>query len=151
METLLRSPLPMEGIPPIRRILGAGLFAVGHAVHVPGRVLWCNFDLLRQYGFDVPPSNRMTDRLHGQLVRAFSLRMHGEDEGDAGKAIRVFADRYGGEGIGGHGGSARGAFHPGADLFIKASGAHRCSSTIRSIRITPTAPYTCGTGFMSPR
>ncbi len=84
---------------------------------------WCNFDLARQLGFRVPASNRMTPELHEQLVAALSYQILRRGEVVAHRPwIHLDADRYGGEGLGLHRGSARGAFHPRGDMFLKGIG-----------------------------
>src|SRR5262245_40717131 len=98
------------------------MFATCYAVKRPGTVLWCNFDLLRRLGFAVPRGHRMTAELHDQLIDAFSLRLPAAGEALPAKRIRMYADRYGGKGIAPCRGSARGAFRPGADLFLKGIG-----------------------------
>ncbi len=100
------------------------MFAQCTAIWVPGTVAWCNFDLARSMGFRVPRSNRMSAGLHDQLVSAFSYRLLPKADGFAGqRRLTLFADRYGGERIGDHGGSARGALYPWGDLFLKGIGA----------------------------
>jgi hypothetical protein len=41
-------------------ILGAASFAEFSAVRHPGTVVWCNFDLACEFGFDVPPTQIKT-------------------------------------------------------------------------------------------
>jgi hypothetical protein len=107
----------------ILRILGPGMFAPCTAVSVPGTVAWCNFDLARSMGFRVPRANRMSAALHDELVAAFSYRLLPQADAVAGRRrITLFADRYGGEGIGDHRGSARGAMYPWGELFLKGIG-----------------------------
>jgi hypothetical protein len=104
--------------------LGPTMFAECTATWVPGTVAWCNVDLARELGFRVPRSNRMTAELNDQLVSAFSYRLLPKAAVLEGrKPITLFADRYGGEGIGNHHGSARGALYPWGDLFLKGIGA----------------------------
>jgi hypothetical protein len=103
--------------------LGPSMFADCTAAWVPGKVAWCNFDLARELGFRVAASNRMTSELNDQLVAAFSWRLLPKSavlEGQ--KVMTLFADRYGGEGIGSHRGSARGAMYPWGDIFLKGIG-----------------------------
>ena len=107
----------------VRRVLGRRMFARCKAARVPGLVAWCNFDLARQLGFRVPASNRMTPGLHEQLVAALSYQILRRGEVVAHRPwIHLDADRYGGEGLGLHRGSARGAFHPRGDMFLKGIG-----------------------------
>jgi hypothetical protein len=108
----------------VLRALGPSMFAECEAAWVPGTVAWCNFDLAREMGFRVPRSNRMTAELNDQLVSAFSYRLLPKTAVLNGrKSMKLFADRYGGEGIGYHRGSARGALYPWGDLFLKGIGA----------------------------
>lgn len=47
-------------ISPILEALGPASFAEFQAVTQPGTILWCNFELLRELGFDVPQTNQLT-------------------------------------------------------------------------------------------
>ena len=104
-------------------VFGAAQFAEFGAVNVPGKVVWVNFDLARQMGFDVPPGNKMTEAFHEQLIEALSFRAleDGEDPGDA-KTVSMFADKYGGTNIGGNKGAGRAGFLPYGNLNIKGVG-----------------------------
>ena len=99
------------------------MFAVVAAEQVPGQIVWCNFDLARELGFDVPPSNLMTSEFHAHLLDALSYRSipPGTAAGD-GKRISIYADRYGGGGVAPALGSARSGFLPYGNLFLKGVG-----------------------------
>jgi hypothetical protein len=104
-------------------VLGPDSFAEVLSVRTPGRVIWCNFELARALGFDVPPSNRMTREFHEQLLDAFSYRAL-PPRGDAreGKIITLYADKYGGDGVRPARGAARAGFLPFGNLYIKGIG-----------------------------
>jgi hypothetical protein len=104
-------------------ILGPDLFAPFPAVRIPGTVIWCNFELARELGFDVPESNRMSPELHEQLTSMFSFRaLRPKEEQGSRPVITLYADKYGGDGIAPNQGSARGGFHPYCNAFIKGIG-----------------------------
>jgi hypothetical protein len=99
------------------------MFATVAAEQVSGKIVWCNFALARELGFDVPPSNLMTSEFHAHLIDALSYRavQPKEATGD-GKIIRLYADRYGGAGVAPALGSARSGFLPYGNLFLKGIG-----------------------------
>jgi hypothetical protein len=107
----------------ILSVLGPEWFAEVKAVQTSGKVVWCNFDLARKLGFDVPASNRMTPAFHDQLIEALSYRALRRGEHVAGrKTLTMFADRYGGEGVGSALGACRAAFLPYGNIYIKGIG-----------------------------
>lgn len=107
----------------ILAVLGADMFAEFDAVRVPGRVLWFNFELARSLGLGVPASAVMTPELHERLIEAFSCRvLRKGEEGDGRPTQRLYADRYGGDGVAPALGSARAGFLPYGDLFVKGVG-----------------------------
>ena len=75
--------------------LGEAWFAPFSAVRVPGTVLWVNFELARELGFDVPRSNQLTPALQEQLLAKLSLRAvaSGDDTAGAGYLF-CDVDRY---------------------------------------------------------
>src|SRR5579863_4244327 len=121
-------------------ILGPGLFAAFPAVRTESSIIWCNFELARSLGFDVPASNCMSPELHEQLVHASSYRALRPLKNTLGKAIltreplqprealvgrpsvTLHADLYGGDGVSPCLGSARGAFFPYCNAFAKGIG-----------------------------
>jgi hypothetical protein len=111
------------GASKILSVLGPEMFAVVPAERVPGRIVWCNFELARELGFEVPPSNLMTPELHSRLVDALSYRVvvRGGVPG-GGKVIRIYADRYGGQGVSPALGSSRSGFLPYGNIFLKGVG-----------------------------
>jgi hypothetical protein len=111
------------GASPALAILGEDSFAEVRCVRTPGRVIWCNFELVRELGFDVPLSNCLTPEFHEQLLDAFSYRALRRDE-DAGeeKTITMYADRYGGDGVRPARGAARAGFLPFGNLYLKGIG-----------------------------
>ena len=118
-----RSPLYNLGHSRILEVLGPDMFATVTAVTVPGKVIWCNFDLARALGFDVPAVNSMSPDLHEQLLQAISFKALQPEE-DAGNqpTVTLYADKYGGDGIAPALGSSRSAFLPFGNLFIKGVG-----------------------------
>ncbi|HEY8187885.1 MAG TPA: hypothetical protein VIF64_17575 [Pyrinomonadaceae bacterium] len=104
-------------------ILGPHWFVQVTAVRVPGKVVWCNFELARVLGFDVPASNQMTPELHEQLVDALSYRVLSPGQnGSKGKAITIYADKYGGEGVAPALGAGRAGFLQYGNLYAKGIG-----------------------------
>ena len=79
--------------------------------------------MARAHGFHVPASNKLTPELEKELLAALSFRIlkEGESPGDK-PTMKVFADRYGGTGIGGNGGSGRAAFFDTRNLHVKGIG-----------------------------
>ena len=107
----------------ILAILGERWFAEFTAINTPGRVLWCNFELARALGFDVPDANRMTPRFHQQLIDALSYRVRPrKTKVNAHKTINLYADRYGGEGLGPALGAGRSGFLPFGNFYLKGVG-----------------------------
>lgn len=104
-------------------VLGEASFAEFKAIRVPGTVLWCNFDLARELGFDVPRTNQLTPALHEQLIAKLSLRAVTPDDDVSGKEIvTLYADRYGGDGVSPALGAGRAGFLSDANLYIKGLG-----------------------------
>jgi hypothetical protein len=104
-------------------VLGEAAFAEFPAVRFPGKVLWCNFDLARQLGFDVPRTNQLTPELHEQLVAKLSLRsVTSGDDVSGMEIVTVYADRYGGDGVIPALGAGRAGFLRDANLYIKGLG-----------------------------
>ena len=104
------------------KVLGPDAFAKFSAVRTEGKVIWCNFDLARQLGFDVPRGNLLTPEFHNQLL-SLSLRSVGADENHAGKqTVSMYADRYGGDGLGPALGAGRAGFLPHGNLYVKGIG-----------------------------
>ena len=103
------------------QILGADAFAEFQAATVAGKVIWCNFDLARQLGFSVPTQNQLTKDLQDQLLE-LSLRATGFGEGDGNQTITMYADKYGGDGLGPALGAGRAGFLPYGNLYVKGVG-----------------------------
>ncbi|MDP2340755.1 MAG: hypothetical protein Q8O67_07350 [Deltaproteobacteria bacterium] len=111
------------GASTILDVLGKGRFAEVPCVRVEGEVSWCNFELLRQMGIPVPPGNVMTPELQKLLVDNLAFRAVKPGEDTSGKTVQtLYADRYGGSGIGDNGGAGRAAFLPWGNLNIKGVG-----------------------------
>jgi hypothetical protein len=104
-------------------VLGAMAFAEFPALRVPGQVLWCNFELARELGFNVPRTNQLTPALHEELIAKLSLRAVTHDDAvSASEIVTMYADRYGGEGVSPALGSGRAGFLSDANLYIKGLG-----------------------------
>src|SRR5436305_2524320 len=109
------------GASPVLRVLGQSCFVEFTAVNVPGKVVWCNFDLAREAGFAVPPSNQLTASFHDQLIEALSFRVlrPGEDAGTR-RTITMYADKY--WGVYPFLGGARAGFLPYGNFYAKGIG-----------------------------
>lgn len=107
---------------PILDALGPSSFAEFCAVRAPGKVLWCNFDLLRELGFDVPPTNQLTPAFNEQLLSTLSLRSVGANHTNGHEVVTLYADRYGGEGVSPALGAGRAGFLPHGNLYVKGLG-----------------------------
>ncbi len=104
-------------------VLGPQSFAEFSAIHVPGEVLWCNIELARELGFNVPRTNQLTPTLHNELIAKLSLRaIKSEDNVSVAEVVTMYADRYGGDGVSPALGSGRAGFLPDANLYIKGLG-----------------------------
>ena len=112
------------GASQILTTLGAAWFAEFAAVQTSGRVVWCNFELARTLGFAVPPSNRMTPLFHQQLIDTLSYRAVTAREAAATcrPTLTLYADRYGGKGLGTALGAGRAGFLPFGNLYVKGVG-----------------------------
>jgi len=104
-------------------VLGTDGFAEFAAARTPGKVIWCNFDLARALGFEVPRTNQLTPDFHAQLLAALSLRVVAPAEvGENQETITMYADRYGGEGVHPALGGGRAGFLPFGNLYVKGVG-----------------------------
>lgn len=104
------------------KVLGPDTFAEFSAVRAEGKVVWCNFELARELGFEVPRANLLTPEFHDQLL-SLSLRSVTSGESDLGKqTISMYADRYGGDGLGPALGAGRAGFLPQGNLYVKGIG-----------------------------
>ncbi len=104
------------------KVLGAASFAEFPAIRFPGTVVWCNFDLVRELGFDVPSSNRLTPELHEQLIASFSLRAVPPAENNGHPIITMYADKYGGDGVSPALGAGRAGFLSDGNTYVKGIG-----------------------------
>ena len=103
--------------------LGEAAFAEFPATRVPGTVVWCNFELARELGFDVPRTNELTPDLQEQLLGKLSLRvLTPGEEVPAAETVTLFADRYGGDGVTPALGAGRAGFLREANLYVKGLG-----------------------------
>ncbi len=102
-------------------VLGAASFAEFPVVRHPGTVVWCNFDLARELGFDVPRSNQLTPQLHDQLIDSLSLRAL-TTKVNGHEVLTMYADKYGGEGVSPALGAGRAGFLRDGNLYVKGIG-----------------------------
>jgi hypothetical protein len=110
-------------VSPVLKALGPASFAEFHAVTHPGKLLWCNFDLLRELGFAVPQTNQLTPELNKQLLATLSLRaVNGKNDLNGNGAVTLYADKYGGDGVHPALGAGRAGFLPHGNLYIKGLG-----------------------------
>ena len=107
---------------PIIDTLGPLSFAEFQAYRSPGTVLWCNFDLLRELGFDVPETNQLTPELNQQLLASFSLRAVNGDDLNGHELLTLYADKYGGDGVLPALGAGRAGFLSHGNLYVKGLG-----------------------------
>ncbi|HVQ40050.1 MAG TPA: hypothetical protein VMS31_21100, partial [Pyrinomonadaceae bacterium] len=116
-------PRPGNGLPASQalKVLGPDAFAEFPAVRAAGKVIWCNFELARQLGFDVPRTNLRTDELEQQLL-ALSLRSVAGESDPGQQTVSMYADRYGGDGLGPALGAGRAGFLPYGNLYVKGIG-----------------------------
>src|ERR1044072_5109368 len=100
--------------------LGETSFAPFAVTRVPGRVVWCNFELARDLGFDVPRTNQLTPEFEEQLLAKLSLRaLTAGEEVSHDEIVTMYADRYGGDGVTPALGAGRAGFLRDANLYIK--------------------------------
>src|SRR5690242_11400079 len=103
--------------------LGEASFAEFPATRVPGTVVWCNFALARELGFDVPRTNQLTPAFAEQLLEKLSLRaLSPGEEISSDEIVTLYADRYGGDGVTPALGAGRAGFLREANLYIKGLG-----------------------------
>lgn len=103
--------------------LGEGSFAPFPATRAPGKVVWCNFQLARELGFDVPRTNQLTPQFEEQVLAKLSLRaLTPDDQIPAEEIVTMYADRYGGDGVIPALGAGRAGFLREANLYVKGLG-----------------------------
>ncbi|HEY3580107.1 MAG TPA: hypothetical protein VGK82_06165 [Pyrinomonadaceae bacterium] len=103
--------------------LGEASFAEFPATRVPGTVVWCNFALARELGFEVPRTNQLTPAFAEQLLEKLSLRALTPGESiSSSEVVTLYADRYGGDGVTPALGAGRAGFLREANLYIKGLG-----------------------------
>ena len=104
------------------KVLGVDGLASFDAVQVPGKVVWCNFELARQLGFPVPTSNHLDEPLQAQLLSLSLRAVVPDEEVDIRETITLYADKYGGDGLGAALGAGRAGFLPHGNLYAKGIG-----------------------------
>ncbi len=102
--------------------LGAGSFAEFRSLRCAGKVIWCNFDLARQLGFSVPNSNLLTPELIDQLLPLSLRAVAPEEDIQDQETVTMYADRYGGDGLGPALGAGRAGFLSYGNLYLKGIG-----------------------------
>jgi hypothetical protein len=125
LDPLKRVTLGGKDLPAskIMDVLGPTRMVPVPLVNTPGRVMWVDFDLARELGFNVPPGNRMTPAFEKELTAALSFRVAKEGEDTTGKSVVTgAADRYMGTGMGYSQGAGRAAFLPALNANIKGLG-----------------------------
>lgn len=104
-------------------VLGPDSFVEFAAARAPGKVIWCNFELARQLGFEVPQSNQLTPEFDRRLLSALSFRVVGPGEDvQPRETVTMYADRYGGDGVWPGLGAGRAGFLPYGNLYVKGVG-----------------------------
>jgi hypothetical protein len=104
-------------------VLSKESFAEFPAVRTAGKVIWCNFELARQLGFSVPRSNQLTPEFHEQLLARLSYRAVRPAEDLNGQpTVSMYADKYGGDGLGPALGAGRAGFLAYGNLYVKGLG-----------------------------
>ncbi|MBI4822281.1 MAG: hypothetical protein HY791_38835 [Deltaproteobacteria bacterium] len=104
-------------------VLGRERFVEVTALEVPGKVVWFNPTVAKLLGFDVPTNGALTPELEKALLEKLSFRVQRPGESLEGKkTIKMFADKYGGDGLGGSEGAGRAAFLPTLNASIKGVG-----------------------------
>jgi hypothetical protein len=107
----------------VLNVLGPDSFVEFTAVRTCGKVIWCNFELARQLGFEVPRLNQLTPEFEKQLLAALSFRTVSPAENvQSQKTITMYADRYGGDGVWPGLGAGRAGFLPYGNLYVKGVG-----------------------------
>ena len=107
----------------VLNVLGPDSFVEFTAVSTRGKVIWCNFELARQLGFEVPRLNQLTPEFEKQLLSALSFRVVSPTENvQSQKTITMYADRYGGDGVWPGLGAGRSGFLPYGNLYVKGVG-----------------------------
>jgi hypothetical protein len=102
--------------------LGEAAFAEFDAIRIPGKVVWCNFELLRELGFEVPLTNQLTLDFEAQLLDRFSLQSIFGSDASGKEIVKLYADRYGGDGVTPALGAGRAGFLREANLYVKGLG-----------------------------
>jgi hypothetical protein len=85
-------------------------------------VVWCNFDLARELGFNVPPGNQLTPELREELITSLSLRAVAPAEINGHQTVTMYADKYGGDGVSPALGAGRAGFLADGNLYVKGIG-----------------------------
>ncbi|MGE0707676.1 MAG: hypothetical protein AB7N76_08415 [Planctomycetota bacterium] len=113
-----------EGTPPIVSTLGKDRVVELTAVNAgQGKVVWFNFALANEMGISLPRGQVLTPELESQLIREMAWQILPAGQEANGRATtKVYADRYGGWGMGYNKGAGRAAFFGQYNLNIKGIG-----------------------------
>src|SRR4051812_41550798 len=106
----------------ILKVLGAHWFAEVKAIRTPGTVIWWNFELARELGFQIPRTNDARSEFLTRLVSTFSLRSLVNGNCPGNESVTIFADRYGGDGVAPALGAGRAGFMSFGNLYVKGLG-----------------------------
>lgn len=111
------------GTPPIVETLGADRFVKLTGVLEPGKVVWFNWKLAGELGLELPRGNVMTPAFEAELARHLGWRLLKEGEAANGRpTVDMYADKYGGWGMGHNKGAGRAAFFGRFNLNTKGVG-----------------------------
>lgn len=111
------------GTPPIVETLGADRFVKLTGVLEPGKVVWFNWRLAGELGLELPRGNVMTPAFEAELARHLGWRLLKEGEAANGRpTVDMYADKYGGWGMGHNKGAGRAAFFGRFNLNTKGVG-----------------------------
>lgn len=107
----------------VLNVLGPDSLVEFTAVRACGKVIWCNFELARQLGFEVPRSNQLTPEFEERLLTTLSFRAVSPTEDvESQETTTMYADRYGGDGVSPGLGAGRAGFLPYGNLYVKGVG-----------------------------
>ena len=108
---------------PILTTLGRERFTNFVTVTTPGKFVWFNYELARSLGFDIPQANFVSSKVHHELLEMLSVRaLPAGAEVDQHEPSLLYADKYGGDDLGGCLGAGRAGFLPYLNLYLKGVG-----------------------------
>jgi hypothetical protein len=108
---------------PILTTLGRERFTKFVTVKTPGKFVWFNYELARSLGFDIRSANLVSSKVHRGLLDMLSVRaLPAGAELDQHESSVLYADKYGGDDLGGCLGAGRAGFLPYLNLYLKGIG-----------------------------